>query len=171
MADPFIGEIRLFAGNFAPNGWAFCNGQVLPISENDALFSLLGTTYGGDGVTTFNLPDLRGRVPLHMGTGPGLSSRQIGQMAGAENVTLVSTQMPAHNHLAGAATGVGHLSEPAGAVPAAHRDFAAYDPAIGVTMHASAVQPAGGSQSHPNMPPFICLSFIIALFGIYPSRN
>ena len=171
MADPFIGEIRLFAGNYAPSGWAYCNGQLLPISGNTALFSLVGTTYGGDGEVTFALPDMRGRVPLHAGNGPGLSSRTIGFRAGIENVTLVATQLPAHNHLAKAATGVGRLSEPEGAVPASNRDFPEFDAATNLSMAASTVQNAGGSQSHENMPPILCVSFIIALFGIFPSQS
>ncbi|MBL0141434.1 MAG: phage tail protein [Betaproteobacteria bacterium] len=170
MSQPYIGEIRLFAGNFAPVGWSFCEGQTLAIAENDVLFNLIGTTYGGDGQVTFNLPDLRGRIPLHMGTGAGLSTRTIGELSGTESVTLSVVQMPTHNHQALASTGLGHLSEPEGAVPAAHRDFPVYDAAATTTMGA-AVQVAGGSQPHENMPPYLCVSFIISLYGVYPSTN
>lgn len=170
--EPFIGEIRLFAGNFAPWGWALCDGSLLPISENDALFVLLGTTYGGDGQETFGLPDLRGRVPMHMGTNPnsGITSI-IGEMAGVEAVTLSTQQIPAHNHAFLASTDIPMLSSPANAVPgqAASKLYRA----TGTTaqMAAAMVQPAGGSQPHDNMQPYVCINYIIALFGIFPSQT
>lgn len=170
MSSPFVGEIRLFAGNFEPSGWAFCNGQLLAISQNDVLFSLIGTTYGGDGQNTFAVPDLRGRVPLHAGSGPGLSPRLIGELGGNENVTLTVNQIPQHTHLVNAATGVGHLAEPQAAVPAANRDFPEFDTNTNLSM-APAVQNAGGSQPHENMPPTLCVSFIISLYGIYPTPS
>lgn len=159
----------MFAGNFAPAGWMFCEGQLLPISENETLFTLIGTTYGGDGQSTFQLPDLRGRIPLHMGTGAGLSTRILAETGGAESLTLTVSQIPAHSHTALAATGVGHLSEPEGAVPASHRDFPVFDGATNAPM-AAAIQNTGGSQPHDNMPPYLCVSFIISLFGIFPSQ-
>jgi microcystin-dependent protein len=167
MAQPYVGEIRMFAGNFAPAGWMFCSGQLLSIAENEVLFQLIGTTFGGDGQSTFALPDLRGRIPVHQGSGAGISLI-VGESAGSETVTLTTQALPVHSHTAVVASGVGHLSEPQGAVPAAHRDFAAYDAALGATM-AAAVAPAGGNQPHENMPPFLCVNFIISLFGIFPS--
>lgn len=170
MAQPYVGEVRLFAGNFAPAGWMFCNGALLPISENEVLFQLIGTTYGGDGQSTFGLPDLRGRVPIHQGAGAGLSSYTLGEMGGVESVTLTANQMPAHTHAVGASTAPGHLASPAGAVPAKHRDYKAFRSAgPGSAMHAQSVVSAGGSQPHDNMPPFQCVSYIISLFGIFPS--
>ena len=170
--DPFVGEIRMFAGNFAPNGWALCDGQLLAISQNDALFSLLGTIYGGDGQTTFGLPDLRGRVPIHMGSGPGLSSKPIGFLGGSENVTLIASQMPAHSHAFQASAGPGSQSNPAGAVPGASPSVDLYiEEAPSVALNAGSVTSTGGSQPHPNLQPFQCINFIIALFGIYPSRS
>ncbi len=167
MALPYVGEIRMFAGNFPPAGWMFCEGQLLPISEYETLFVLIGTTYGGDGQSTFALPDLRGRLPLHQGQGAG--SYVIGQNGGVESVTLTVNQLPAHSHVAMSSPSPGHLSEPGGALPAAHRDFAAFDGAPGVAMMANALSTAGGSQPHENLPPFLCVSFIISLFGIFPS--
>jgi microcystin-dependent protein len=171
MAEPFLGEIRLFAGNFAPMSFQFCHGQTLPIAQYTALYALIGTTYGGDGQNTFNVPDLRGRLPMHYGAGPGITSRGLGENGGDETVTLTTGQIPAHNHAAVAGRGVGHLSEPQGAVPAAHRDFPAYSAASAGTMSLSAVSPAGGSQPHDNMAPFLCINFIIAVEGIFPSQN
>lgn len=179
--DNFIGEIRLFAGNFPPLGWAFCDGSLLSIAQNTALFALIGTTYGGDGLTTFGLPDLRGRVPLHHGTQPGTgNSYAMGQQAGVETVTLNSNQIPSHNHSASAstavppATGAGiNLTGPAPYVPAAPAKPKFYAPAgTGtVAMSPQAIQPAGGNQPHNNMAPFLALSFIIAIEGIFPSQN
>lgn len=176
MSEPFLGEIRMFGGNFAPRGWAFCNGQLLPIAQNSALFSILGTTYGGDGQTTFALPDLRGRVPMHWGQGPGLTPRSLGESSGSENVTLLTTQMPAHTHLANASSDDANSTAPtnalwATAVDANSQQVSAYGTTANTTMSPQAIGSAGGSQPHNNMQPFLCLSFIIALEGIYPSRN
>ena len=170
--DPFIGEIKMFAGTFAPRSWALCDGQLLSISQNDALFSLLGTIYGGDGRTTFGLPDLRGRLPVHAGSGPGLTQRNIGQKGGAENVTVTVDQLPAHTHTPQGTNAPGTSSDPDGAIPAGATggsNYASDDPAL--AMNASAVSSTGGGQSHTNVMPFLCVNFIIALQGIYPSRN
>ena len=172
MADPFIGEIRMFAGNFAPRDWAFCDGQLQSISQNTALFSLLGTTYGGDGVTTFALPDMRGRVPIHQGQGPGLSPQVIGQVQGTETVTLTAAQMPAHGHLEVASTSPASTSAGPGGVPATPATVAIYGTTPpNADLAAAAVVPVGGNQPHSNMAPYGTLSFIICLFGIFPSRN
>ncbi|HZT30483.1 MAG TPA: tail fiber protein [Bryobacteraceae bacterium] len=163
----------MFGGNFAPTGWALCNGQLLPISQNTALFSILGTTFGGDGISTFALPDLRGRVTVHQGQGPGLSPYTIGQSAGTENVTLLSSQMPAHNHVINA-TESATTSDPAGAVPAneaANRTMIYGATPDGTVMNAAMCGNAGGSQPHSNIQPYLCVTFIIALQGIFPSRN
>ncbi len=161
----------MFAGNFAPQGWAICNGQVLAIAENDALFSLLGTTYGGDGQNTFALPDLRSRVPLHQGQGNGLSNRTLGQAGGEENVTLVVPQLPAHTHAATASSAAGTATSPAGNVWAAGNNTPFSDQASDAQMSAAAVQAVGGSQPHDNMLPFLAVNFIMALQGIYPSQG
>jgi len=179
MADPYIGEIRMFAGNFAPLGWAFCDGTLQAIADNQALFSLIGTTYGGDGESTFALPDLRGRVPLHQGPLGG-NNYLIGQQGGSETVTLNSNQMPSHTHLVSASTNtpVQSLSAipitgiPGTMVPgslAKPRLYAA--PGANVSMTAHTVQNSGGNQPHENMAPFLAVNFIIALFGIYPTQN
>lgn len=177
MAEPFIAEIKMFGGNFAPRGYAFCQGQLLPIAQNTALFSLLGTTYGGNGQTTFGLPDLRGRVPVGTGQGPGLSPVDLGEMAGERNHTLTSNEMPAHTHVAvvQANSGAGNSTSPTGATPAASstRD-AVYSTAAPNTNMAGgvvSVSNTGGNQPHNNMQPYLGMSFIIALEGIYPSRN
>ena len=172
MTDPFLAEIRLFPFNFAPKGWAFCNGQLLPISQNTALFSLLGTTYGGDGITTFALPNLAGRVPMHPGQGPGLSMHDLGEEGGTATVTLLASEMPAHTHaLTASATDAGERS-PAGQLPANElgsiNSFAA--PGGATAMAAQAVASTGGSQPHNNLQPSLVLTFAIALQGIYPSR-
>ncbi|MEM8696424.1 MAG: tail fiber protein [Pseudomonadota bacterium] len=176
MSEPFVGEIRMFAGNFAPRGWAYCDGQLLAVSQNDALFSLLGTIYGGDGRTTFALPDMRGRIPIHAGRGPGLSNRRLGAKAGAENVTLTVNQLPGHTHLVQTAEQVGTEASPQGntlARAAAGNPYFSSPtaPPPEVAMAPSAITGTGGSQSHTNLMPFLCIHFIIALFGIYPSRN
>jgi microcystin-dependent protein len=182
MADPFLGQIFMFGGNFAPRGWALCNGQLLAIASNTALFSILGTTYGGDGVTTFALPDLRGRAPLHPGQGPGLSSYVLGEVGGVESVTLVSTQMPAHNHTAtvtinAAASPLSASDDPNNQVPAGGSGQSVYasvpDGAtkMNAAMTTTVVGTAGGSQPHENRQPFLCVNYIIALEGIFPSRN
>lgn len=157
--EPFIGMITLFAGNFAPKGWAFCQGQLLPISQNSALFSLLGTTYGGDGVTTFALPDLRGRAPIQQGQGPGLSNYVLGEITGTENVTLTNTQLPAHTHSIVAAVGA-----PSGTIRALEGQLtdSPIDETIGVT---------GGGEPFPVVQPILAINFIIALEGVYPSRG
>lgn len=172
MSEPFVGEIRMFAGTFAPRGWALCDGQLLAISSNDALFSLLGTIYGGDGRTTFGLPDLRGRLPIHAGSGPGLSPRRLGATLGVESVTLGLAQLPSHGHVPQASTAAGTQSSPAGAVLASAPGVRIYRPTPPVAaMHASAITSSGGNGSHNNVMPFQCLNFIIALVGIYPSRT
>jgi microcystin-dependent protein len=172
MSEPFVGEIRMFAGNFAPRGWAYCDGQLLAISQNDALFSLLGTIYGGDGRTTFGLPDLRGRIPIHAGSGPGLSPRSLGAKGGAENVTVTVNELPAHSHTLRVSTAAGTGSAPSneflGASPNV-RVFRPQDP--NVNLDAASITSVGGSRPHDNVMPFLCVHFIIALFGIYPSRH
>ena len=170
-AEPFIGEIRMFAGAFAPRDWAFCDGQILSIAEHTALFSLLGTTYGGDGRSTFGLPDLRGRVPMHKGAGPGLSPRYLGQVGGYERVGLSVSQMPAHTHQARASSEAPDTNSPEGAVPAEKVRTNLYSiESADVDMGASAISSTGGSQPHDNMPPFLSINYIIALQGLYPSR-
>lgn len=170
MSEPFIGEIKMFAGNFAPRGWALCDGQLLAISQNDALFSLLGTIYGGDGRTTFGLPDMRGRLPLHLGTGPGLSPRTIGSRGGQENVTITSNQLPAHSHTFQATSEFAESTTPSGNTLAASTGASIYGSGTAIAMNAAIVENTGGSQSHTNVMPYTCMNFIIALLGIYPSR-
>ncbi len=174
MSDPFIGEIALFGGNFAPRGWAFCDGQLLPIAQNTALFSILGTTYGGDGRTTFGLPDLRGRVPMQPGNGPGLSPRRLGERAGVEEVTLSAQQIPSHSHAANCVTPAGNSNDAAGkfwADDAGAASATYHGGPANATMNAGAIGNTGGSQAHTNVQPFLCVNFIIALVGIFPSRN
>lgn len=172
MATPFVGEIRMFGGNFAPRAWAFCNGQLMAVSQNDALFSLLGTIYGGDGRTTFGLPDMRGRLPVHYGQGPGLSPRPIGQKTGVERVTLNVNDMATHTHALNATTNTtGNNSDPAGRVLAAGTSGQYKLTGTPVKMSANAIKQTGNSASHTNLMPTQCVSFIIALVGIYPSRN
>lgn len=172
MSSPFVAEIRIFAGNFAPRGYAFCSGQILPISQNTALFSLLGTTYGGNGQTTFALPDLRDRFPMHWGQGLGLSNRLLGETDGAASVTLLESQIPSHSHALQASP-----ASATDAAPARNRTLAAtgapaYGPAFDlVPLAQEALEPAGGGQPHENRQPFLALSFVIALQGIFPSRN
>jgi microcystin-dependent protein len=162
----------MFAGNFAPRGWAFCDGQLLAVSQNDALFSLLGTIYGGDGRSTFGLPDLRGRLPIHAGSGPGLSPRRLGSKGGAEKVTLTVNQLPSHTHDYKASTDIADETAPAGNVVAQPSAMNLYFEAPPVqNMASDAVTGVGGSRSHTNLMPFLCVHFIIALFGIYPSRS
>ena len=173
MAQPYVGEIRMFGGNFAPRDWAFCEGQLLPIDQFDALFALIGTTYGGDGQTTFQLPDLRGRIPVHQGTHNGSGTTfTLGERAGNENVTLTIQQIPIHTHPVAVSASPGHVADPSNALVAADRDFASFSGSIpSQPMASGSVAPAGGSQPHENMPPFLCVSFIISLFGIFPSQN
>lgn len=167
MAQPYVGEIRMFAGNFPPAGWAFCDGQSLPISENETLFQLIGTTYGGDGEATFNLPDLRGRIPMHQGNGFTLA-----ETGGVEDVTLTVQQIPNHSHSMTATTTPGTQSSPAGNRLAQSRNIAPYiNDTPNATMRAGAIAPTGGSQPHTNMQPFLCVHFIISLFGIFPSQS
>ncbi|MBZ0114973.1 MAG: tail fiber protein [Thermoanaerobaculia bacterium] len=171
MSEPFVGEIRMFAGNFAPRGWAFCDGQLLAVSQNDGLFSLFGTIYGGDGRTTFALPDLRGRIPLHAGAGPGLSQRRLGSKGGAEKVILTVNQLPSHYHDLKASTNVPSDRNPLDKVTGQTlSDTYIDDTPIGDLSPAS-LTPVGGSRSHTNLMPFLCIHFIVALFGIYPSRQ
>ena len=165
MAQPYIGEIRMFAGNFAPAGWLFCEGQQLPISENETLFQLIGTTYGGDGQETFNLPDLRGRVPIHQGNGFILA-----ETGGVEEVTLTTAQIPMHNHAMLANNAQGGSPNPGNNVLAASPNVNLYIQDIANTpLAATSVGPVGGSQPHTNFQPYLCIDFIISLFGIFPS--
>ena len=162
----------MFAGNFAPRDWALCDGQLLPIAQNQALFSILGTTYGGDGRTTFALPDLRGRFPIHPGSGPGLTQRRLGEKSGAETVTLTAADIPAHTHPLNASTSEGAFDSPQDAVPGRPASgIPQYAAAANTTMAASTIGTAGGNRPHDNMPPFVGINYIIALFGVFPSRN
>lgn len=170
MADPFVAEIRIFGFNFAPRGWAFCNGQLLPISQNTALFSLLGTTYGGNGKANFALPDLQGRTAMFYGQGPGLSYRDIGEVSGEETITLLQSEMPAHSHSYNGANDSGLQANPDGAVPARVNVYNSASATPGM-MNVGAIAPAGGSQPHNNMQPYLGLNFCIALQGIFPPRS
>jgi microcystin-dependent protein len=170
MAQPYVGEIRLFGGTFAIAGWSFCNGALLSISQNSILYQLLGTTYGGDGVNTFALPDLQGRIPVHQGQGAGLQNYVLGQKGGAETVTLITAQLPAHSHAAMAGTGAAQ-SSPANASWGSVANNT-YGPGTSAdkTMNAGSMGLSGGSQPHDNILPFVVLSFIISLFGVFPSQ-
>ncbi len=170
MAEPFIGQIALLPYNFPPRGWAFCNGQLLPISQNTALFSLLGTTYGGNGQTTFALPDLRGRVPVSSGQGPGLQDYTLGEQSGVESVTLTQGQMPLHNHGANCNTGDADQGGPGNNFLASGSVYAA-SATPGQTLNPAMIAAAGGNQPHENRPPYLVLNYCIALEGIFPSRN
>jgi microcystin-dependent protein len=174
MADPFVAEIRIFPFNFAPRGWAFCNGQILPISQNTALFSLLGTTYGGDGKSTFALPDLQGRAPMHPGQGPGLSLHDLGESSGSETVTLLQSEIPGHSHAWSASSADATSQSPVGELTAAG--------AGGITLYAApqtpptslspnAITSSGGNQPHNNLQPYLTVNFCIALQGIFPPRS
>lgn len=175
MSDPFIGEIKMFAGNFAPQGYAFCDGQLLPISQYSALFSILGTTYGGDGRTTFALPDLRGRIPMHPGQGPGLSLRRLGERSGQESVKLSESDMPAHNHTVYGTQEAADSNSPENALWATTegnpRKIYDSSPAPNAAMNPRAISSAGGDQAHENRQPYLCVNFIIAIEGLYPSRG
>ncbi|PYR73729.1 MAG: phage tail protein [Acidobacteria bacterium] len=173
MSQPFIGEIRMFGGNFAPAGWAMCQGQLLDISQNDALFNLIGTTYGGDGQSTFGLPDLRGRAPVHQGQGPGITQNYvIGEKGGVEGVTITTAQTPIHTHPLTASSDSANQITGANAVLAAPVSLSTYYAADADTArNAAAIQPEGGSQPHNNMQPFLVVTFIIALSGVFPSQN
>jgi microcystin-dependent protein len=173
MADPFVAEIRIFPFNFAPTGWAFCDGQLMPISQNTALFSLLGTTYGGDGKSTFALPDLQGRAPMHPGQGPGLSLHDLGETGGSETVTLLQSEIPAHNHAMQA-----DASDPSNVKlvsPASSfgisQEGLVYQDNPDVALAAQALSPAGGSLPHNNLMPYLTLEFNIALQGVFPPRS
>ncbi len=170
MSEPYIGEIRMFGGNFAPNGWMFCEGQLLSISEYEALFNLIGTTYGGDGVQTFALPDLRGRLPIQQGQGNGLSNRVIGEQFGVEDVTLTVAQMPAHSHAVAANNAAEDVS-PQNNVPASTASDAYVKFLSPVNAHPSAITFAGNSQPHNNIQPYVCVNFIISVYGEYPSQS
>jgi len=166
MANPFVGEIRMFGGNFAPSGWAFCNGALLPIAENEVLYTLMGTTYGGDGLSTFALPNLQSRIPIHVG--PGFV---LGQTGGQETVTLTNNQIPVHSHIPQANSGPGNQASPANGVWA-QSTLGQYSSAVpSVNMDPSTMSVVGGSQPHDNMMPFLAVNFIISLFGIFPSQN
>jgi microcystin-dependent protein len=169
MGNPYIGELRLFAGNFAPRDWAFCDGRILSISQFDALFNLLGTTYGGNGTTTFQLPDLRGRIPIHAGTDPSGIQYVLGQSAGTESVTLLQSQLPQHSHIVmGASTG-GSANPTGNTYGSGQLLFSSSTPSV--AMNPNMVLPVGGSQPHENRMPFQCINYIIALYGAFPSRN
>lgn len=175
MSNQFVAEIRIFAGNFAPTGWATCDGQLLPISQNTALFSLLGTTYGGDGKSTFALPNLQGSAPMQQGQGPGLSLRDLGEIGGEQNVTLLQTEMPAHSHTAVAAAGTGQPDPTGNAWASGAKGFGnIYSPSVpanNAQINPLATSIAGGSLPHNNMMPYLCLTFIIALQGVFPPRT
>lgn len=175
MSNPFVAEIRIFCGNFAPTGWATCDGQLLPISQNTALFSLLGTTYGGDGKATFGLPNLQGSAPMQPGQGPGLSLRDLGEIGGEQAVTLLQTEMPAHVHTVQAATGVGANDPTNNAWASGAKGFGdTYSPSntqTNVQMNPFSTSIAGGNLAHNNMMPFLGLTFIIALQGVFPARG
>jgi microcystin-dependent protein len=176
MADPFVAEIRIFPFNFAPKGWAFCDGQILPLSQNTALFSLLGTTYGGDGKSTFALPDLQGNAPMHPGQGPGLSLHDLGEMGGSETVTLLESEIPAHTHTLSASPDPADVQ-----TPAADRSLARSNPGFAyiasspqpplASLAPEALSPAGGDQPHNNMMPYLTFYFCIALQGVFPPRT
>ena len=176
MADPFVAEIRIFPFQFAPKGWAFCDGQILPISQNTALFSLLGTTYGGDGKSTFALPNMQGNAPMHPGQGPGLSLHDLGEVGGSDTVTLLESEIPVHNHLINTHNlDAGGLQNPAPTVMLAKSSQGnAYQTTVNaniVQMAPQALSPAGGSLPHNNMQPYLTLSFCIALQGVFPPRS
>jgi microcystin-dependent protein len=172
VGQPFVGEIRMFGGNFAPAGWAFCQGQTLPISENDVLFTLIGTTYGGDGQETFNLPDLQGRLPVHAGTAKSGTTYQLGEKAGVESVTLTTNQIPIHNHAVLATSNAGNASQPQNNLTAQNASVSIYRAQPPVQNYNNqTISPDGGSQPHENMQPYLCVSFIISLFGVFPTQN
>ncbi len=173
MADPFVAEIRIFPFNFAPKGWAFCDGQIMPISQNTALFSLLGTTYGGDGKSNFALPDLQGRAPMHPGQGPGLSLHDLGEVGGSETVTLIESEIPAHAHAVWASSDSSDVQ-----APSPSRSWARSQPGFAyitgnpnTSMAPEALAPAGGDQPHNNLMPYLTFNFCIALQGVFPPRS
>ncbi len=175
MSEPFIAEIRIFAGNFAPRNWAFCNGQLLPLAQNTALFSLVGTIYGGDGRTNFGLPNLQGRAPMHPGSGPGLSPRQLGQTGGTESVTVTAAQMPAHAHQAQGSLSTANANVPSettllGSTPTQYT-YGNSSEGNDTDMAPDSLGTTGGGQPHSNMQPYLAINFIIALLGTYPERT
>jgi len=171
MSEPFIGEIRPVGFNFAPQGWALCNGQVMSIAENSALFNLIGTTYGGDGQNTFNLPNLQGRIPFHQGSNNAGDSRIIGEISGSETVTLITQQIPQHSHTLAANSANGGQQSPAGGVWAGSPLDQYSTSAPTVAMNPNGIGNSGGNQPHDNLPPYLVVNFIISLFGIFPSQN
>ena len=172
MADPFVAEIRIFPFNFAPKGWAFCDGQLLPLSQNTALFSLLGTTYGGDGKSNFALPDMQGNAPMHPGQGPGLSLHDLGETGGSETVTLLESEIPSHSHGLRASAQDATTRIVAGQLTATGTGVQLYGPQPPtVALNGSALTPAGGDQPHNNMQPYLTLNFCIALQGVFPPRT
>lgn len=180
MADAYVGEIRIFAGNFAPKGWALCNGQLMSIASNTALFSILGVRYGGDGKTTFALPNLMGRAPMHQGNGPGLTPRSVGQQFGSQTVTLTTAEMPAHTHVPQAVNAVGPGNSPEGNLwaqapkegrPGQEKQVPLFDSQVNTAMSPLALVPTGGSQPHNNMQPYLAQTFIICLQGEFPARG
>jgi microcystin-dependent protein len=171
MSTPFIAEIRMMGFNFNPRGWAFCNGQLLPISQNTALFSLLGTTYGGNGQTTFGLPNLQGIAPIHPGQGPGLSLYDLGETSGSSSITLLQNEIPAHSHTFGAINAIGDSNNPSGAIPARVIGETPYTSVAPNTALSTTIVPSGGSQPHNNMMPYLVVNFCIALQGIFPPRQ
>jgi microcystin-dependent protein len=172
MSEPFVAEIRIVAFNFAPRGWAFCDGQLLPISQNTALFSLIGTTYGGDGRTTTALPNLQGRAPMHPGRGPGLTDRRLGQRGGTETVTLTEAQMPQHNHTEFGEDASARANTSQNNAFSGPRNNDVYAPSANlVAMNPNMIGNTGGSQAHNNMQPYLTINFCIALVGLYPSRS
>jgi microcystin-dependent protein len=172
MSDPFVAEIRMFAGNFAPTGWAMCNGQLMPIAQNTALFSLLGTTYGGDGKSTFALPNLEGSAPMHAGDGSGLSQRFLGEQSGTESVTLLQTELPSHNHTAMGHSGLSTQTDPTAHVWSGSNVSKQWlaAPDAGKFMNPAALNLSGGGLPHNNLQPFLVVTFIIALQGVFPAR-
>ncbi len=172
MADPFVAEIRIFPFNFAPKGWAWCDGQLLPLSQNTALFSLLGTTYGGNGTSNFALPDLQGSFPMHPGQGPGLSLHDLGERSGSETVTLLESEMPAHLHAVNTVSGAASVATPSSAVMLGGAPTRPYsNENANAAMSGVALGVAGGGQPHNNMPPYLTFYFNIALQGVYPPRT
>jgi microcystin-dependent protein len=174
MAQPYVGEIRMFAGNFNPAGWSFCDGQLMPISENETLFQLIGTTFGGDGQETFALPNLQSQIPLHFGTGSSGTPYQFAESGGVESVTLTTNQIPSHTHPLMVSSDPGLGTNPAGNVAGALSPVSIYKANVAapnLPMNASSITPVGGSQPHDNMQPFLCINFIISLFGLFPSQT
>jgi microcystin-dependent protein len=174
MAEPYLGEIRMFAGNFAPSGWAFCNGQTMAIAQNTALFSLLGTNYGGNGTTTFNLPNLQGTFPIHFGTGPVFNNSFVGEIGGSPTAILNTNNLPSHNHQMNCVASGGNQPSPTGALPAIESTGTSWNYSTAAAtgqMNNTAIGFTGNQQAFSIVPPFLCITFIIALQGIFPSRN